>query len=734
MPCVGGLDLGQLVIEVTPEKLRNVIAAVLKAHSETRVRYNPNTERDEPNPSPARSETGAIERVELYAASDRRKFDLDQAMVWLSSAGTGQNYEVELFKRPEPGYNMAAPSFGEQLLFTSFYQGLVRLGAGVNVWRLQETPSARAAMIGVRLEAHEGPSTVRLLPGPRPPGDVTVRFDPSRERHRELITFLERHPLVKAIRLPGRIVRSAPPVRTRPGTVNIPVRDKARAYPKIGLIDGGISAATGDWLIGRWSVLDDGDVDEEHGTFIAGLLIAGSELNGADVLDETDGVDVYDARVFPVETSFDTYYLDLESFFEEIENTIISARQQYGVRVFNMSINVTIPVASDHYSRWAAKIDQIADDHDVVIFVSAGNLEDAPRPEWPSKHEHALAMLAASTDDLILTPAESARNASVGAVNPPGCGSAIAYAPARYTRRGPGLKSLVKPDFAHVGGNGSPGGPLGHGLFSIDPAGGVADGCGTSYATPLVAKTAACLESLVEGEMSRETMLALLAHHSNHPECLHPKVFGPVSRQLVGHGIPCGATSMLEGGDHEITLVFSSHLPKDKKLVFPFLWPPSLTKSGNCRGEATLTLFSSPPLDARFGAEFVRINIDAALQQEKENGGWRGRIKPRYLPTSSSLYPIEAERIEQGYKWNPMKLFHSRFKGVGKSANWRLVIEYVTRAGQVMPDNGVPFTAILTIRDQAGDAPVFSELRQYLAAQAIAIQDIRTAARVLIRV
>jgi hypothetical protein len=73
-------------------------------------------------------------------------------------------------------------------------------------------------------------------------------------------------------------------------------------------------------------------------------------------------------------------------------------------------------------------------------------------------------------------------------------------------------------------------------------------------------------------------------------------------------------------------------------------------------------------------------------------------------------------------------------RGVGASSNWRLAINYLTRSGEEMPDEGVPFTTILTISDPEGAQPVFNELRQSLVALGVQIADIRTAARVTPRV
>jgi hypothetical protein len=62
------------------------------------------------------------------------------------------------------------------------------------------------------------------------------------------------------------------------------------------------------------------------------------------------------------------------------------------------------------------------------------------------------------------------------------------------------------------------------------------------------------------------------------------------------------------------------------------------------------------------------------------------------------------------------------------------MVEYLTRTGEHMPNGGVPFTAILTISDPEGDAPVFNDMRQNLQALGARIADIRTAVRITPRV
>jgi hypothetical protein len=248
------------------------------------------------------------------------------------------------------------------------------------------------------------------------------------------------------------------------------------------------------------------------------------------------------------------------------------------------------------------------------------------------------------------------------------------------------------------------------------------------------------IDAEIEGDVSRETLVALLAHHAQMPSPLTAKSLNVIARQLCGHGMTAPVAQVLEGNDHQITLVFASRLERDRQMTFRFAWPSCLVGPGNaCRGSARLTLVASPPLDQRFGAEFARINVEASLQQEQiaKDGkvSWKGQLKPLYLPASGVEHPYEAERVEHGMKWSPIKTGAANMpNGRGTSTNWRLVVDYLSRTNNgEMPEEGVPFTAILTISDSKMIEQVFQVMRQQLL-QSVQIADIRTAARIVNRV
>lgn len=741
IPLVGGGDLGVMIFEARPRTLLEVAGDINKAEDATRLRYDDRKGKEVPWPSPQRSEVGAIKQVELYGPSDRRDFAVDDAVRWLANPMTGSSYQVQLFELPPAKADWDLLDEGHQRLFRSFIDGLSSIGTGLTVERRMIEGRANP-VITMRLEKSSQPAALRLAP----PAQTERRkeahpFDSNTDRHARLLHFLEHHPLVRKIDLPGIIVKSEEtPKRSRPVSVSLPIRDTKRSYPRLGIIDGGVSDELSDWVIDRWDLLADEDKDHGHGTFIGGLAVAGGALNTSDVCPEPDGVEIMDLAVFPTEgtAAFSTYFPDgLPQFFDEVSSAVAEAKARHGIRVFNMSLNVLQPAQPNRYSVHAARLDEIAEANDAIIFLSAGNTApQETRQEWPADDAQALAALAAARNDGLLIPAESVRNVSVAALNPPGLAHSIAHVPARYSRRGPGLRSGVKPDLAHFGGSGTAHPPMGHGLFSILPDGSLTDGCGTSYAAPLVAKTAAVLDSIIEGDVSRETLIGLLAHHAQLPHPLRTKAIKSVARDLVGFGVPPAAERMLETDDHQITLVIASRIRKGQQVSFRFNWPASLVDTeGKCRGHAKLTLVSTPPLNHKFGAEFVRVNIDAALQQQSPDGKWNGRLKPIYLPEKGDPYVYEAEQIAHGLKWAPIKMYEKSMpRGVGEGSSWRLFVEYLTRSGEDMPKDGVPFTAILTISDIDGTRPVFNDLRQTLNALGVKISDIRTAARITTRV
>lgn len=739
---------GELIVAVTPDELSSVAATVAKTEDLTRYRddvsKDPNRPpRRVPNPSRARSEVGAISQLSLWTSTDRRRFSAHQSIEWLRDPRTGSFYLVELFEDlPSPSHwDSLAPEL--RRLFQSFRATLLSLGPGLRAERIA-TRRGSPTLIALWLLESDRPTEIFFEPIRRDRVE-SAEVDFSLTRHQALLQRLDEHPLVKRIHLPPVLHVQAPPLEEAAADSAAlqrwpsPERSPERRYPRVAVIDGGLADSLSDWVVDRWDFVSQADESLEHATFIGGLLVAGGSLNPRAVRLDADGCELVDVKLLPTEddpTAFRRYYgkSGTVGFIDELRDAVATLRQRANVRIFNLSANFESSAGPGRYEPITAMLDDIADAHDVLFVISAGNANGtSARAEWPENPVEAMAILAASNEDRILSPAESVRGISVGALNPPHIKHVVAHAPAAYSRRGPGLPTGLKPDVAHVGGAGTArDGDTG--LWSLHPKGHIYASAGTSYAAPLVAKTLAALEHEIEGEVSRETLIALLLHHSHLPPALRNPAFGRVARQLVGFGLPPPAYEILGGLEHQITMVFSTRLPPRRRLEFEFAWPSSLVRpGGKCRGFAQMTLVATPPTDPRADSELVRVDLKAHLNQLCKGGA---NASCGWLPAKGTKEHVqEARLIADQMKWSPAKVYQWRSsQGKGKSSNWRLAVSRLSRDDHPLPSDGVPFSILLTIGDLDQVAPVFQEMRQMLQSQGVQLERIQTAARVSPRV
>lgn len=711
IPLVGGGGLGNMIVELTPDNIDVVRNGLSKAETEVPKKLNRKTEKWVPNPSRARGEVGAIQAIRIHQGADRRKFSAEEALAWFKDPRTGGMYLVETFFEPGDQEKQIAPGHRARALaaYNQFKASLKKLNERIEI---QDT--------GNRWRS------IRLLL-------VKLESD-DLNQHQRLLRYLDDQSIVRQVKLPPilSIENTHTERSAAPGIILPPVPNAS--YPTLGVIDTGIAKLDElePWCTGRVELINDIFQDTSHGTFIAGISAAAHSLNAHDVFNESP-CRFFDLGLHPTETSsYEDYYpRGFIDFLEQLDAELGAAKQS-GARVFNMSLSIARQVADDGYSEYAAILDEIADRHDVLFVLPSGNLEQATcRQPWPNDGVQAAQMLAAyryGGQDRLFQPAESVRAICVGALDPPDADNHMR--PAVYTRRGPSTSLGLKPDVAHVGGMGG----RDHGLISLSPNGSRVTGCGTSYASPFVGKALATIDHVIQGDVERETLVGILIHGAKLPALLDKKDVRKFALDFVGHGMPAKASDMLETSDNGITLAFTGQLELNRELVFPITWPASLvTATGGCRGKARLTLVYKAPTDRRFGAEYVRINLDAYLRQEHINAesgeiNWSGRLK-----SEAKLY--ERHLIESGHKWWPIKRYEAVFpKGVGSSSQWQLVVDALRRTDTAFPEEGIPFAVLLTIEDPTGTAQVFNEVRRTLQASGANIAGIRTAQQIKPRV
>lgn len=749
-PCVGADAVGTLYFRAPLIYLTALRKRIDQAEQTVTINISKNTGKPYPATTPARSEVGAITSIEIAPVGGKRNFSTAMAIQILSDPKTVSGYYIELFETPAQNV-IADDPLGYSALLNSLQQILLSFGAGTRT--LLATKVGRTPILEFQLTHGDEPALVdnRLGLAGR---DVTAitrsgPVDLSPERHEYALATLASHPLVRAIKPPIQLQlgsQDTPPIPQQAGSssysqasISIPVQGVP--YPIVGVVDSGISSVLASWLTGRFDFLDETEFDGQHGTGVAGIIALGQTYNGPTVAPEAGGCLLYDVPLFPNGPFLNKYTNGFSDFLEELESAVAEASEDHGVKIFNLSINVTSDVDRHRYGLYAARLDQISDTYGVIFVNSVGNLPvGQSRAPWQKKPSDVVSYFASRTQaDTIFQPSESVRSISVGALTPPNT-MQIADAPTVYTTRGPGLQVGVKPDVATYGGAGGLGPGDSTGLKSITPTGTLQDVAGTSFAAPLISRLLAGLDRETQGGLGSEALRAMLLHHSNTPEPLTKRGMKDISRQFAGYGKPSSVSQMLETDDHEVTMVFQSRLTVGVRrpaiLRFPFSWPQSLVgPQSACSGQVRITLVYSPPLDPAFGAEFVRVNLEASLRQRQntknQDGqyGYTNQVDARYLPNSAGLGIPEKALITHGLKWWPSKQYSRNLNERGETSEWRLEVTSLVRAEADFPVAGIPFAVLLTIRDPEGTKPVFAEMRQSLQASRANAQDIKAATR-----
>lgn len=107
--------------------------------------------------------------------------------------------------------------------------------------------------------------------------------------------------------------------------------------------------------------------DSSHGTTVATLAAFGNNFY-RDM--DADTVDA-DAKIFSIKVqSGETGIVNIA----DTREAIIKANQEYGIRIFNLSMSVRIKSYNQDISTYAYILDELAFKYDLLIFISVGNL------------------------------------------------------------------------------------------------------------------------------------------------------------------------------------------------------------------------------------------------------------------------------------------------------------------------------------------------------------------------
>lgn len=488
----------------------------------------------------------------------------------------------------------------------------------------------------------------------------------------------------------------------------LPAPVDGEVYPIIGVIDSGIMPKhkyLEPWIYKREIFVPEQYRNYEHGTFVAGIIEYGAILNeGKSAQSQYRLLDVVvSPNNDPKKGATDS--LSEDRLIDILHDVI--GRHHENVKVWNMSLGTNM-TCEDTMSDLAVALDEIQDLYKVDILLPAGNYTTIPLRKWPPVDDLKNA-------DRVTAPADSVRAITVGSIAKIGIDKYVDKdMPSPFSRKGPGANFLVKPDVVHYGGNCTSDLRCeGTGVVSFDIHGNIIEGIGTSYSTPAVATIYASLRNGIAEERTREFAKAFLVHSARVPEKAQKDAIN--FNQYYGYGIPADSMEdILTCTNSDVTLVFSGALYDGAFIEFnDFPFPKSLYRNGKCYGDIRMTLVYTPQVNASFGQEYCRTNIDAHF------GTYDYIDDEGHIKGFSSEVPIvkkwdekyERFRVENGFKWNPIKSYaRSITKGIAGKP-WRLMIDSVARLGENY--DGQEFVLFVTISDP-NKGQIYDEVIQAL--------------------
>ncbi len=261
-----------------------------------------------------------------------------------------------------------------------------------------------------------------------------------------------------------------------------------------------------------------------HGTRVAGAVLFG------DVIPATGNVQlpfwIQNARVLD-----DQNRLPVELFPPQLLRAIVT-RFHLGprhTRVFNHSVNANSSCRTRYMSSWAAEIDLLSQQYDILFVQSAGNLALTGSPTQPGIQNHLEANrefpdFLLESSSRIANPGQSLQALTVGSVaygayeaGPWKTFATSEGQPSAFSRTGPSIWKVTKPEVVEFGGDSirsASGDVQGGGavpgacpplvrstMFPPGPAVD-SDASGTSFATPKVSRIAAQLQNVLPNQPS----------------------------------------------------------------------------------------------------------------------------------------------------------------------------------------------------------------------------------------
>ncbi|MDX1888661.1 S8 family peptidase [Mycolicibacterium sp. 050158] len=462
----------------------------------------------------------------------------------------------------------------------------------------------------------------------------------------------------------------------------------------VGVLDSGINTAILEpWVMARESYDLGSEQNPEHGTFVGGLILGGGALNPGEACFEGDSARLIDGQVLPAGPSGIGELELLERITEVV-------RRHPEVKIWNCSFARRNELRPVEYSVFASEMDALSSELEILFVQAAGNFEDGGGRPWPPIDP---------LSDGIASPADSVNSLVVGSISHRG-GRTPVGAPASYSRRGPSFGGQTKPDVSFWSGDVGPLGEVPYaGIRSLVPNDQIAEGVGTSFATPLISAIAANVWSEIDDVEGVDAAPALIKGLIVHGAATNSRELVANHRNYYGAGIPFSGTKTLFEDSNSFTTVHDVTLAsKISWLRAPFPIPACLlTPDGKLRAEIFMTISYNPILDRACGQEAVRTCVDGSFGVVDRTGETIKITGKAPEEKTTGAHPWESDLVAAG-KWSPVRTHHARFPRGCAGDEWGLKLSLTERHDY---EDGIEQRAyaIVTLRGLDDGLPVHAD-------------------------
>lgn len=394
-----------------------------------------------------------------------------------------------------------------------------------------------------------------------------------------------------------------------------------------------------------------------HGTRVAGAVLYGETVpqDGAPQLPFW----IQNGRVLNEHNRMPEELFPPAAIRAAIEHFHLNGRR---TRVFNHSVNATAPARTRYMSAWAAEIDALCNQHDILVVQSAGNVPASGNPPLIGIREHLAAdrqypRYLCEDACRVANPAQSLQALTVGSIAygmfENGGWRSLAEQPGHpsaFSRGGFGIWNVIKPEVVEHGGdavctaNNPPDVAVGSRVPGVCPElvrstmyppspAFARDDAGTSYAAPKVARIAAAVQQVLPDEPAL-LYRALVVQSAQWPEWAEGilnQLRSPDARRdannrqalldqageiirWIGFGIP-DITRATTNTDHRTTLITSglAQIHARECHIYQIPIPSELRRAGDeydIRIDVTLSYTAQPRRTRRNLRRYLSTWVD----------------------------------------------------------------------------------------------------------------------------